>query len=84
MEEHLEDGPVVTTAPSPQSPIDPLRRVFVPIEKRTEKGTLVFRTTDKELYFRAPDGSIRRAQPKVHGKDARKMRRMKFLLRTGK
>jgi hypothetical protein len=57
------------------APLDPLRRVFVPVEKRTAQGTLVFRTTDKDLYFRGPDGSIRRSVPKVNGKLAKQMRR---------
>lgn len=54
--------------------IDPLKRVFVPIEKRTSKGTLVFRTLDGDIYARLDDGSIRRARKKVNGKVARKQR----------
>ena len=54
--------------------IDLLRRVFVPIEKRTPNGTIVFRTTDKQVYCRLDDGSIRRATPKVNGKQARRLR----------
>jgi hypothetical protein len=64
----------------PESPLDPLRRVLVPIEKRTANGTIVFRTTDKEVYFRHTDGSIRRASLKVNGKEARKARRLSRLL----
>lgn len=55
-----------------QPPLDPLRRVFVPIERKTEKGTTVFRTTDKMIYARLTDGSIRRAVPKARGKSARR------------
>jgi hypothetical protein len=54
--------------------IDPLRRVFVPIERETADGTTVFRTTDRELYMRHTDGSIRSVQKKTNGKVARKMR----------
>ena len=57
-----------------QRPIDPLRRVFVPIEKKTANGTIVFCTLDKQLYARLEDGSIRRATPKMNGKQARKLR----------
>ncbi len=53
---------------SDPKPLDPLRRVFIPIERRTANGTLVFKTTDGELYARLSDGSIRRAHPKVKGK----------------
>jgi len=52
--------------------IDPLKRWFVPIEKRTSKGTMVFRTLDGDVYARLTDGSIRRANPKVRGKSARR------------
>ena len=51
-----------------------LRRSFVPKEFKTAKGTIVFRTTDDEVYARLADGSIRRAHPKANGKDARKAR----------
>lgn len=52
--------------------IDPLKRIFVPIEKRTAAGTLVFRTSDKQVYARLDDGSIRRAEKKIKGKAARR------------
>jgi hypothetical protein len=55
-------------------PIDPLRRVFIPIERRTSNGTTVFKTQDKMVYARLEDGSIRRAIPKVNGKHAKKLR----------
>lgn len=58
----------------PKPEIDPLRRVFVPKETRTSKGTLVFRTMDGDVYARLGDGSIRRATPKVNGKKARRDR----------
>lgn len=55
-------------------PIDPLQRVFVPIEKRMTNGNLTFQTTDHQRYIRSSDGSIRRSTPKVNGKDAKKAR----------
>jgi hypothetical protein len=55
--------------------IDPLYRVFVPIEGRALDGTVTFRTTDREEYRRLPDGSIRLLRLKVNGKAARKARR---------
>jgi hypothetical protein len=48
-------------------PIDLLRRVFVPIEKRNIDGTYSFRTQDKREYVRMQDGSIRRAGVKRKG-----------------
>jgi hypothetical protein len=54
--------------------IDPLQRVFVPIEKKTADGTIVFRTLDNQVYHRLRDGSIRRETPKINGKLARKLR----------
>lgn len=51
--------------------IDLLRRVFIPIERRTPNGTIVFKTTDHQMYARLDDGSIRRADRKVRGKAAR-------------
>lgn len=54
--------------------IDPLQRVFVPIEKKTADGTIIFRTTDNQVYHRLADGSIRRETPKINGKLARKLR----------
>ncbi|MFI5222673.1 MAG: hypothetical protein ACHQX3_00260 [Nitrospirales bacterium] len=56
-------------------PIDPLRRVFVPIEKRMTNGNLTFQTMDREQYIRTPDGVIRRKKSKVNGKLAKKARR---------
>lgn len=49
-----------------------LKRIFIPIERRTAKGTLVFCTSDKEIYARLDDGSIRRTTSKVKGKAARR------------
>jgi len=73
MDDQLKDGSA--TATDQRRPIDPLRRVFIPIEKRNSKGMLVFRTHDKQLYVRMENGSIRRATPKINGKEARKARR---------
>lgn len=64
--------PQVTAKDAKVQEIDPLRRVFVPIEKRTSQGTWVFRTQDNEMYARLTDGSIRRATPKLRGKTARR------------
>jgi len=70
----------VRTDDDQRHPVDSSRRVynprqvFVPRETRTSKGTLVFRTTDNDVYCRLVDGSIRRANPKVNGKVARKAR----------
>ena len=55
--------------------IDPLRRIYEPIEKRKEDGTFVFYTSDKMRYVRGVDGSIRRSEPKINGKVARRIRR---------
>jgi len=55
--------------------IDPLRRVFVPIEKRDVRGNWVFQTLDKQKYIRnAATGQIRTLTRKVNGKVARKVR----------
>lgn len=78
MERQLNDDQVTTpTGQRPvdqERPIDPLRRVFVPRETKTAKGTIVFRTHDDDVYLRLDDGSIRRAHPKVNGKLARRLR----------
>lgn len=42
-----------------KQPIDPLRRVFVPNERRMSNGLLAFKTSDGEAYVRMEDGSIR-------------------------
>ena len=56
--------------------LDPLRRVFVPIEKRDMHGVWHFATVDSDRYTRDPTtGVIRRVQPKVNGKRAKKARR---------
>lgn len=59
-------------APKETRPLDPLRRVFVPIERKMASGQTVFRTTDQMVYARLDDGSIRRAIPKQRGKSARR------------
>ena len=60
--------------PAVQPPqLDPLRRVFVPLERRTSAGTIVFRTTDKELYCRVDEGMpMQRVNKKIRGKAARR------------
>jgi hypothetical protein len=84
MEDQFDDGlparqaaPVLKTGFDQQSSIDPSRRVFVPIEKRTAKGTIVFQTLDKQVYARLESGEIRRATPKIHGKEAKRLRRLR-------
>jgi hypothetical protein len=72
MDDQLNKDQAIAGTPKPS--IDPLRRVFVPIERKTPAGTWVFRTLDREMYARAGDGSIRRVTPKVNGKVARKRR----------
>lgn len=57
----------MNTAPNETPALDPLKRVFVPIEKHG-----VFRTTDREVYVRLFTGQIVCATPKVRGKAARK------------
>jgi hypothetical protein len=75
MDDQLKDVERGTTADDHKPTTDLLRRVFIPIERRTVKGTFVFKTMDGELYVRLDDGSIRRARPKINGKQARKARR---------
>lgn len=65
-----------TTPKKEQPPIDILRRVFVPREREREDGTYVLHTSDKTRYIRGVDGAIRRAEPKVNGKAARRARQM--------
>lgn len=54
--------------------LDLLRRVFIPREFPVPEGGSVFRTTDGQTYRRLANGSIRRAQPKVSGKAAKRAR----------
>lgn len=82
MDNQLKDVERGLASDDQQLPIDPLRRVFVPIEKRTVAGTWVFRTTDRQLYARAGDGSIRRADKKVRGKSARRADKKARLARS--
>lgn len=58
-----------------EEPLDPLRRVFVPIEKRMLDGRMIFQTTDRCQYLRDDRGVIVRRYPKVNGKKAKKNRR---------
>lgn len=60
--------------PSNKEPLDPLRRMFVPIEKRMTNGNMTFQTLDKERYYRTSQGVILRVAPKVNGKKAKKER----------
>ena len=54
------------------APIDPLRRVWVPIEDKNGR----FMTHDREVYVRdQTTGAIRRARPKLKGKAARRFER---------
>lgn len=55
--------------------MDLLRRVFIPRELRVAEGGSVFRTMDGQTDRRLPNGSIRRAKPKVSGKAAKRARR---------
>lgn len=56
----------------PPERIDPLRRVWIPIEKKRSDGVAVFQTHDRMRYERDITGAIRRAIPKVKGKAARR------------
>jgi hypothetical protein len=83
MERQLDDGKVAAPADQ-QRPIDPLRRVFVPVKKRKSDGTIVLQTLDHTQYQRHADGSIRRIHPKVNGKLAKKLRRRStHVIQTG-
>lgn len=55
-------------------PIDPSRRILVPIEKRMTNGNRTFQTSDRDQYIRTPNGVIRRKHPKVNGRIAKKAR----------
>ena len=55
--------------------IDPLHRVFVPIEGRNVRGQWTFRTMDRDEYYRDVNGCIRRKYPKVNCKEQKKLRR---------
>ena len=59
MDEHLKDQ---TKNADQERPIDPLRREFVPIEKKNTDGTYSFRTKDKRQYRRMLNGEIRRVR----------------------
>ena len=55
-----------------QQPINPLQRVFIPIEKRNVLGQLTFQTLDRTKYVRHVSGAFVRAVPKMRGKAARR------------
>lgn len=47
----------------PSPPLDPLQRVFVPIERRNVDGDFVFQTQDGKKYIRNREtGQIRRVK----------------------
>lgn len=56
-------------------PIDPLKRVLVPIERRNLDGTFSF-ALEGQQYTRGLDGSIRSVNAKINGKKARKLRHL--------
>jgi hypothetical protein len=58
---------------TPDGKIELLRRVYVPIEKRTVAGVLQFRTLDGKRYMRDSAGTIF-ASPKV-GRNKKERRR---------
>lgn len=62
--------------------LDPLRRVFIPIEKRMLDGNWRFRTSDKERYTRnGTTGTVYRADPKPLNKHARRRERANAISR---
>ncbi len=63
-----------TKVPDANKPLDPLRRVFVPIEKKMLNDNWTFKTLDKERYYRTSAGVILRVAPKINGKRAKKDR----------
>jgi len=74
--ETLVTVPLEETKANVSEPIDPLRRVWIPIEKKLPDGNMLFRTTDKTVYVRLQNGAIMRARPKLRGKAARKAERI--------
>ena len=67
----------------PPVKMDPLRRIFIPIERSTKAGTVVFRTSDKEMYVRLEDGSIHRTVPKLSKAARKQVRRNRTRNRKG-
>lgn len=78
----MDTEPKVMPKAQPPTPIDPLRRVFVPRETPMLDGYgdpigWRFRTTDKARYTRsALTGTIRRAESKPITKKARRRARV--------
>jgi hypothetical protein len=73
----MEDQPHddrVHNATVQRPPIDPLRRVWVPVEKRDSHGDLTFHTSDGEKYYRDKNDVIHHATVRKNGKLAKKMR----------
>jgi len=73
----LELAPAKTQVEAVEKkPLNPLRRILVPIEKRMADGNFRLRTTDKTRYTRnAHTGTIFRADPKPLNKHARRRER---------
>jgi hypothetical protein len=68
-----QDSPEPTPEPKAKAPLDPLRRVFIPIEKVMTNGNFRFRTLDRTRYTRdGTTGAIRRADPKPLTKKQRR------------
>lgn len=61
MDTRSDDGRLPGASTDQRQPIDPLRRVFEPIEKRQLDGTSTrFQTVDGVEYTRDANGVIRR------------------------
>jgi hypothetical protein len=60
MDAQPKGGTPATANTDQRTSIDPLRRVFVPIERRMSDGNFRFRTQDKQRYVRLANGQIRR------------------------
>ena len=68
----VTEGTILKPPDAQPRGLDPLRRWWVPVEKKNVTGEYVFRTHDNQKYFRHLDGSIHRAVPKQRGKAARR------------
>ena len=65
----------LSNLPDTPKDLDPLQRVFVPIEKQTSDGRTVFQTLDRAVYERRQNGQIIN-HSKFHGtaKQRKKLR----------
>jgi len=63
MEHQPKDDKTGKAGVDQRLPIDPLRRVFVPVEGKNLDGTSSFKTRDGASYVRGTDGVIRRKRP---------------------